>query len=138
MANKRKDLRKAIKKEKRERQRLFDLTNGYKQVFASKRDKGLAYYSEASRKEIYEQAKSSGFSPEDLVKMAYYLGPEHWNQDEICCSVDEQIVDAVDLFYKAEEFLNANTQKKSWGAKAYDAIVSLGEHFDKEDETNDN
>lgn len=138
MGNPRRDFYKAREEELREKQRYVDATNAYKQAHAKKGDKGLVYYDEAYRKEIYERAKLSGFSAQDLEKMEYYLAPEHWNQDEIYRSVDDQIIDAIELFYKAEQFLNANTQKKSFGEKVFDAISSFGNHMDKEDETNDN
>lgn len=103
-----------------------------------KGDKGLVYYDESCRKGIYEQAKKRGFSAQELEKMEYYLAPEHWNQDEVFRSIDDQIIDATELFYKAEQFLNANTQKKSLGGRVFDAISSFGNHMDKEDDTNDN
>ena len=138
MGNPRRAFYKAVEEELKEKQRLVDATNAYQKAQAKKGDKGLVYYTDDYRKEIYEQAKSLGFSPQDLEKMAYYLEAEHWNQDEIYRSVDDQIIDAVDLFYKAEQFLNNNVQKKTWGAKIYDAIASLGDHIDKEDDPNDN
>lgn len=129
---------KAVQEELQEKQRLIDATNSYNHARDTKRDKGLVYYNESLRKEIYEQAKLRGFSAQDLEKMSYYLSPEHWNQDEVFQSVDDQIVDAVDLFYKAEQFLNANTQKHSFRVAVFDFVSSLGGHMDKEDELNDN
>lgn len=138
MRNPRRAFYKAVEEELREKQWLVDATNAYQKARAQKGDKGLIYYADDYRKEIYEQAKSLGFSPQDLEKMAYYLESEHWNQDEIYRSVDDQIIDAVELFYKAEQFLNVNAKKKTWIVKIYDVIASLGNHMDEEDDTNDN
>lgn len=138
MGNPRRAFYKAVEEELREKQWLVDATNAYQKARAQKDDKGLIYYADDYRKEIYEQAKSLGFSPQDLEKMAYYLESEHWNQDEIYRSVDDQIIDAVELFYKAEQFLNVNAKKKTWIVKIYDVIASLGNHMDEEDDTNDN
>lgn len=138
MGNPRRDFYKAREEDLRERQRFVDATNAYNRAHAKKGDKGLVYYDESYRKEIYERAKILGFSAQELEKMEYYLAPEHWNQDEVYRSVDDQIIDATELFYKAEQFLNANTKKKSLGEKVFDAISSFGDHMDKEDETNDN
>lgn len=138
MGNPRRAFYKAVEEELREKQRLVDATNAYQKARAQKGDKGLIYYADDYRKEIYEQAKSLGFSPQDLEKMAYYLESEHWNQDEIYRSVDDQIIDAVELFYKAEQFLNVNAKKKTWIVKVYGMIASLGNHMDEEDDTNDN
>lgn len=138
MGNPRRAFIKAVQEEQCEKQHLVDAENAYKQAYSAKRDKGLVYYDEAFRKEIYERVKSLGFSAHDLEKMDYYLAPEHWNQDEIYRSAGDQMIDAVDLFYKAEQYLNANIQKKSLGGKIFDAVSFLGGHVDKEDETNDN
>ena len=138
MRNPRRAFYKAVEEELREKQWLVDATNAYQKARAQKGDKGLIYYADDYRKEIYEQAKSLGFSPQDLEKMAYYLESEHWNQDEVYRSVDDQIIDAVELFYKAEQFLNVNAKKKTWIVKIYDVIASLGNHMDEEDDTNDN
>lgn len=91
-----------------------------------------------AEKESTNRQKKRGFSAQELEKMEYYLAPEHWNQDEVFRSIDDQIIDATELFYKAEQFLNANTQKKSLGGRVFDAISSFGNHMDKEDDTNDN
>lgn len=138
MGNPRHDFYKAREEVLRQRQRFVDATNAYNQAHAKKGDKGLVYYDESCRKGIYEQAKKRGFSAQELEKMEYYLAPEHWNQDEVFRSIDDQIIDATELFYKAEQFLNANTQKKSLGGRVFDAISSFGNHMDKEDDTNDN
>lgn len=138
MGNPRRAFYKAVEEELQEKQRLVDATNAYRKAHAQKGDKGLVYYGETYRKEIYEQAKLLGFSAQDLEKMAYYLESQHWNQDEIYRTVDDQMIDAVDLFYKAEQFLNYNAQKKTLGEKLYNIIASLGDHMDKEDEANDN
>ena len=129
---------KAVKEESRKRVRLTDAANSYKQAFNRKRDKGIAYYDEAYRKKIYDSAILSGFSPEDLEKMAYYLEPDHWNQDEVYRSVGDEIIDAISLFYNAETFLNANMQVKPLGAKMYDTVASIGDHLDEGGTTNDN
>lgn len=138
MGNPRRDFYKAREEELRERQWVVDATNAYNQAHAKKGDKGLVYYDEFNRKDIYDRAKILGFSAQELEKMEYYLAPEHWNQDEVYRSVDDQIIDATELFYKAEQFLNANSKKKSLGEKVFDVISSIGNHIDKEDETNDN
>lgn len=138
MGNLQRAFYKAVEEKSQEKQRLVDATNAYQKAHAQKSDKGLVYYTDDYRKEIYEQAKSLGFSPQDLEKMAYYLDSEHWNQDEIRRAVNDQIIDAIDLFYKAEQFLNDNAQRKSWSVRLYDALASLGNHIDKEDNTNDN
>lgn len=138
MGNSRRDFYKAVREELEEKQRYVDAANAYQQARTKKANKGLVYYGEMKRKEIYNQAKSLGFSAQDLEKMAYYLEPEHWNQDEIYHSVGDQIVDAIELFYKAEQYLNTNAQKKTLGEKLFDAIAFLGDHMYKEDETNDN
>lgn len=138
MGNPRRDFYKAVQEELEEKQRFVDAANAYQQARSKKGNKGLVYYGETRRKEIYSQAKSLGFSAQDLEKMDYYLDPEHWNQDEIYRPVGDQIVDAIELFYKAEQYLNTNAQKKTLGEKLFDAIASLGDHMDKEGETNDN
>ena len=138
MGNPRRDFYKAREEDLRVRQRFVDATNAYNRAHAKKGDKGLVYYDESYRREIYGRAKILGFSAQDLEKMEYYLAPEHWNQDEVYRSVDDQIIGGTELFYKAEQFLYANTKKKSLGAKVFDAISSFGDHMDKEDETNDN
>lgn len=138
MGNPRRDFYKAREDELREKQRFVDATNAYKQAHAKKGNKGLVYYCESYRKEIYERAKALGFSSQDLRQMEYYLSPEHWNQDEVYRSVDDQIIDATELFFKAELFLNGNATKKSLASKVFDAISSLGDHMDKEVDTNDN
>ena len=138
MGNPRRDFYKAVQEESQEKQKLVDATNAYKQAHDKKGDKGLIYFNETHRREIYFQAKSLGFSAQDLEKMAYYLEPDHWNQDEIYKSIGDQLIDAIDLFYKAEQFLNANAQKKSMREKLFDAVAALGGHMDKEDENNDN
>lgn len=139
MGNARKAFIKAVKKELQAKTQLIDATNIYQQAHTQKGDKGLIYYTEEYRKEIYEQAKLMGFSAQDLEKMSYYLVPEHWNQDEIYRSDDDQLIDAVDLFYKAEQYLNANIQKKTLGKKVFDVVSAIGNHLDGgEEETNDN
>ena len=138
MGNPRSAFLKAVQEELQERQNLVDATNTYNQARKAKRDKGIIYYNEGFRKEIYEKAKAQGFSAQDLEKMSYYLTPEHWNQDEVFRSADDITIDAVDLFYKAEQFLNANAPKKSLGEKIIDVISAFGGHMDREDETNDN
>lgn len=138
MGNPRRAFIKAVQEELQVKQTLVDATNAYNQARAAKRDKGLIYYTEQYRKDIYERAKVQGFSAQDLEKMAYYLEPEHWNQDEIFRQVDNQIIDAVDLFFKAEQYLNANIPKKSVCVKIFDAISAFGSHMDKGDERNDN
>lgn len=138
MSNTRRAFIKAKKEELREKQRLVDATNSYTKACDAKRDKGLVYYSESFRREIYTRAKLRGFSAQDLEKMAYYLDPDHWNQDEVRRTDGEQIFDAIDLFYKAEQYLNANAPKKPISKKIFDGISSFGGHMDKEDESNDN
>lgn len=138
MGNPRRAFYKAAKKERQKKQRLANVTNAYNKAHAKKTDKGLVYYTEDQRKGIYEQARSLGFSPQDLEKMAYYLEPEHWNQDEICRTENGSTIDAVDLFYKAEQFLNDNAQKKPLRGKLFDAIAFLGNDIDEEEELNDN
>lgn len=138
MGNPYREFYKAVQEEKRSKKQLTNVTNEYKQAYAKKRDKGIIYYNETRRKEIYDRAKAFGFSTEDLDKMAYYLGPDHWNQDEICRSVGDQIVDAVDLFLKAEQFLNDNVQKKCMRDVFFDSVSALGNHIFKEGDINDN
>lgn len=100
MGNPRHDFYKAREEDLRQRQRFVDATNAYNQAHAKKGDKGLVYYDESCRKGIYEQAKKRGFSAQELEKMEYYLAPEHWNQDEVFRSIDDQIIDATELFTK--------------------------------------
>lgn len=138
MGNLHREFYKAAQEEDRGRKQLANITNLYEQAYTKKRDKGIMYYNETLRREIYDRAKTFGFSAQDLEKMAYYLGPDHWNQDEICRTVGDKIVDAVDLFYKAEQFLNNNGQKKSGKDAFINAISTLGGHIFKEEDTNDN
>lgn len=138
MGNLHREFYKAAQEEDRGRKQLANITNLYEQAYTKKRDKGIMYYNETLRREIYDRAKTFGFSAQDLEKMEYYLGPDHWNQDEICRTVGDKIVDAVDLFYKAEQFLNNNGQKKSGKDAFINAISTLGGHIFKEEDTNDN
>lgn len=138
MGNPYREFYKAVQEERQCKKKLADVTNECNQAYAKKRDKGIIYYNEFRRKEIYDRAKAFGFSAQDLEKMAYYLGPDHWNQDEICRSVGDQIVDAVDLFLKAEQFLNDNVQKKRMRDVFFDTVSALGNHVSKEEDINDN
>lgn len=141
MRNPRRAFYKAADEERQEKQRLANATNAYKKAHAKKTDKGLVYYTEDQRRGIYEQAKSLGFSAQDLEKMEYYLEPEHWNQDEICRTENGSTIDAVDLFYKAEQFLNDNVQEKPLRGKIFDVIAFFGNDvndIDEEEELNDN
>lgn len=122
----------------KKRQRYLAYINDLEKAYEERRDLGIACFNDQRRVEIYNDAKEMGFAPSDLEMMKHYLEPEHWNQDEIDKSRNEFQYDAIDLFEKAEKFVDANANPKPFLKSLFDKISLIGAYLDEKEEDNDN
>ena len=126
-----KDFGKIVKSEAALVQQIVDkqnelrkLNNDLDEVRIQKVDKGLQYYSKEKREEVIKKANSLGFSAKDIGMMRNFEGNSHWNQDEVAINI-------IDLFCKAEQFIDNNEYKSPLIVRI---IEHLGDLSNNEDE----
>ncbi len=126
-----KDFGKIVKSEDALVQQIVDtenelrkLNNNLNEVRIQKVDKGLQYYSKEKREEIIKKANSLGFSAQDISTMQRFEGNDHWNQDEV-------VIDIIDLFYKAEQFIDNNEYKSPLIVRIIEHLGDLSNNEDK-------